>query len=248
MTTKIEYQKRKDNGLCLQCGKPPALNKTMCQVCLDKISNRYKKQRELKVCISCECKVEKNLSRCDACLEKQKEISLKRREQKRKNKICLSCNNTAIKSYCSDCLEQRRLIREDRKKNNLCRSCGEQLINGKSRCDKCVDLNKKSTEKLKDDVLKAYGGAFCNCCGETIREFLVVDHINNDGNIHRKTVGNVYRWLRENNFPNGFQILCQNCNWGKRVCGICPHKLEKTDVIAGIRKQKINSSSTLVDN
>jgi hypothetical protein len=31
--------------------------------------------------------------------------------------------------------------------------------------------------------------------------------------------------LVKNNFPNDFQTLCMNCNWGKRYYGICPHKI-----------------------
>ena len=34
-----------------------------------------------------------------------------------------------------------------------------------------------------------------------------------------------YRWLKRNNFPEGFQVLCFNCNCGKEINkGVCPHK------------------------
>jgi hypothetical protein len=30
--------------------------------------------------------------------------------------------------------------------------------------------------------------------------------------------------LRRNNYPEGFQILCMNCQFGKRMNnGVCPH-------------------------
>lgn len=58
-------------------------------------------------------------------------------------------------------------------------------------------------------------------------KFLAVDHIHNDGNEHRKVVnqGRLYTWLRENAYPQGFQVLCFNCNYGKSINGgVCPHK------------------------
>jgi hypothetical protein len=46
--------------------------------------------------------------------------------------------------------------------------------------------------------------------------FLVVDHINGEGNKHRKAIGrtglNFYRWLRTSGYPPGFRVLCHNCN------------------------------------
>lgn len=83
--------------------------------------------------------------------------------------------------------------------------------------------------KFRDLVFNHYGKK-CVCCGEGHIEFLTIDHINNDGNKHRRELSGsskagtwFYKWLMNNNFPNGFQILCWNCNWGKRLGG-CPHK------------------------
>lgn len=83
---------------------------------------------------------------------------------------------------------------------------------------------------LKDRVFAAYGGYICRCCGEREYHFLSIDHINNDGAAHRKEIGEkrggrkFYNWLIKNGFPNGFQVLCMNCNWGKaRNGGVCPH-------------------------
>lgn len=58
------------------------------------------------------------------------------------------------------------------------------------------------------------GKMCCNTCGENIIELLTLDHINGSGNKHRKSLGNpnLYTWLRKNNYPDGYQILCYNCN------------------------------------
>lgn len=80
---------------------------------------------------------------------------------------------------------------------------------------------------LKDSAYAAYGGYVCSCCGETEEAFLSIDHVNNDGAEHRRDVNRrkIYKWLRDNGYPDGYQILCMNCNFGKaRNGGVCPHK------------------------
>lgn len=69
-------------------------------------------------------------------------------------------------------------------------------------------------------------GLSCKCCGELTFELLTIDHINNDGEEHRRQIGQaqLYPWLVKNSFPEGFQTLCHNCNFGKMRYGICPHK------------------------
>ncbi len=79
----------------------------------------------------------------------------------------------------------------------------------------------KARNKVKDQVYKAYGGYVCNRCGISDRRCLSIDHINNDGAAHRKAIGvrggTFYRWIRKNNYPPMFQILCMNCQWIKRA-------------------------------
>lgn len=82
--------------------------------------------------------------------------------------------------------------------------------------------------KLKDETVNAYGGR-CKCCGEQQLTFLTVDHALGGGNEHRRRVGgsgaHTYRWLRDRGWPEGFQILCFNCNAGRHWNGgRCPHE------------------------
>jgi len=82
-------------------------------------------------------------------------------------------------------------------------------------------------EKLRIEIIQHYGGK-CICCGEIEITFLTIDHINGSGRQHRKSLGGAnrfYLWLKRNNFPEGFQVLCMNCNWSKRMNkGICAHE------------------------
>jgi len=77
--------------------------------------------------------------------------------------------------------------------------------------------------KTKLTVLTHYGGGRCACviCGESRLACLSIDHINGDGYEHRKEIGSsgrsIYEWLLVRNFPKGYQTLCMNDQWVKRV-------------------------------
>lgn len=84
--------------------------------------------------------------------------------------------------------------------------------------------------KLKIEVLKKYGGVFCSCCKIDKISFLVIDHIEGGGTKHTKEVGHghkFYLWLKKNNYPSGFRVLCHNCNWGNYINNYnCPHNIK----------------------
>jgi hypothetical protein len=80
----------------------------------------------------------------------------------------------------------------------------------------------------------------CNCCGENSHvDFLAVDHIRGKKQMDSepelvklgyssKIEGKmILQWIVKNNFPEGFQILCSNCNFAKgikRNNNQCPHE------------------------
>lgn len=76
---------------------------------------------------------------------------------------------------------------------------------------------------LKREVIEGYGGA-CVCCGTTLLVHLTIDHIDGGGRRERLTNGGagVYRRLRREGFPSGYQVLCFNCNSAKHMLGRCP--------------------------
>lgn len=62
----------------------------------------------------------------------------------------------------------------------------------------------------------------CALCGITDMDILCLDHINNDGSKQRAERGdplgkNLYYYLKKKGFPDGFQVLCFNCNMKKRM-------------------------------
>ena len=88
-----------------------------------------------------------------------------------------------------------------------------------------VEYNRQYCQKIKKQVIAHYGNK-CACCGESSIVFLVIDHINGGGNKEHDKVGHgtrFYRWLIKNSFPEGYQVLCHNCNFAIRM-GTCPHQ------------------------
>jgi hypothetical protein len=91
--------------------------------------------------------------------------------------------------------------------------------------------------ELKAAVIAAYGGR-CACCGETNHVFLTLEHPNGDGAEHRHRLGrsgdSVYYDLKKRGWPPGFEILCWNCQWGRRSNGgVCPHQENMLKVVNG---------------
>lgn len=85
---------------------------------------------------------------------------------------------------------------------------------------------RKYRRKIRRRVLDHYGRK-CVCCGETTEEFLAVDHIERRIKGEKRKGGYAfYLWLIKNDFPEGFQVLCHNCNLAKGYYGCCPHKLK----------------------
>jgi hypothetical protein len=99
-----------------------------------------------------------------------------------------------------------------------CKYCGsEEKYRDTRSCPKCHQINKRNKYiDLKLEVFSHYGNK-CACCGIDKIECLTIDHINNNGAEHRKQIGTeIFPWLRKNNYPEDFQILCYNCNYAKQ--------------------------------
>jgi hypothetical protein len=119
----------------------------------------------------------------------------------------------------------------------VCVVCGEEKkfdkfrfsFNSRSklqtRCKSCYSKRERSTLKL--DFFNALGRS-CNCCGEDDVRFLTLDHADNSGAEHRKTLKchQIYRVAKNEDYPvDKYQVLCFNCNSGRSSNGgICPHK------------------------
>lgn len=165
--------------------------------------------------------------RCTSC----------KKDKEEPTKAC--CNSCIIKASERHNPNAWRARSERLQKLGLCVRCGEFTPkDDKKNCETCLLAESLRSRKIKFDVILVYGNK-CECCEETILEFLTIDHINNDGASHRiklfgknKCGNRFYKWIIKNNFPKGLQVLCFNCNHGKFINGgVCPHKCGITQVV-----------------
>ena len=98
--------------------------------------------------------------------------------------------------------------------------------------------NYKKRENLKFKTYSVYSKRHsnsdipcCRCCGEnTDIRFLAVDHIDGRKNLPKGQKNldgdHLISWLSQNNCPEGYQILCHNCNSAKGHSkdNKCPHE------------------------
>lgn len=191
----------------------------------------YEDRKRKGLCIMCENGIAaKNVFSCPSCREKLRLKRLRSIENSKGNGICTGCANVAVvgKVLCQTCLDKDKLrtkIRlQNKKDNGICVRCPNNAIPGFIHCQKCREKARSLAAKRKQIILDHYGQK-CNCkcgCNVTKRNHLTVDHVNNDGHIHRKEVGfSIYRWIIKNNFPKDLQILCWNCNCAKQQYGGC---------------------------
>lgn len=151
-------------------------------------------------------------------------------------KLCRKCNESkplaafypdssktsGVSSFCRECQCARSKWRWETKREE-CRA------SNRAWCAANKDRTREHSRRNRREVLRQYGGR-CACCGETTPEFLAIDHVNNDGEAHRREIGGyggrIYEWLRRNGYPKDgrFQLLCHNCNMAKGLYGGCPHK------------------------
>lgn len=170
----------------------------------------------MKICVKCSLeKEEKDFYKCA-------------RSRDGLNSWCKLCNNEhGVKKYRKGSpkkIKQAKNAYYLKNKEVCLAKTSQWRLNN---LDRHKELNNRSRLKLRKQVIEAYGSS-CVCCGEKILQFLSIDHINNDGALHRKTLSDsmLYTWLRKNNFPkDNYQLLCMNCNFAKGKYGKCPHNI-----------------------
>lgn len=179
-------------------------------------------------------------------------------------RICSYCPRTDLtdadfyssRNICKRCTITRNNARAKRlAATGVCVDCMAAAEPGSSRCAECKKNARaryharklqhsttamKRRQRLKREAFTAYGGARCVCCGEKHLEFLSIDHIDGNGNTHRKALAaefgwkadsrgvcgsTFYLWLKKNKYPPGFRVLCMNCNCALSRFGYCPHEL-----------------------
>lgn len=175
---------------------------------------------------------------------------VERKEKFWGTRFCSRCGVTPVVHtgrICEKCLGYAAEYRKVLLDQGLCLKCKVNPHRpNRTRCQECNDAtvasNKKANVGYIEKFYELYGNA-CNCCGESERKFLNVDHVNNDAWIEKQEKGYrsnnisiMRRIMRSGIKDENFQILCFNCNCGKQLNnGVCPHKTTWT-VLVGMNK------------
>lgn len=144
-----------------------------------------------------------------------------------KGKFEICPHGTLGKTRCITCKKQRDI----KSKINFARKLGVNY----SKYQKIAA--QKTQQKYKELIFNKYsnGTNECECCKEKTKAFLSIDHIKGGGNKHLKSLnlkGNkFYIWLKKNNFPEGYRILCMNCNFALGHHSKCPHKNKQSSIL-----------------
>ena len=167
-------------------------------------------------CVACRVKY---------CKDRHKKLYVPRQSTRiyTKKEVCKrghlrTPDNLYCNSMCKQCMKERvRTVDNERSKENY-------KINAyKIRAD-----SHRRIDALKLEVLSHYGpNCTLGCCWEGCTvidvDMLSLDHVNNDGAEHRRTVGKnktgekMYRLVKTEGFPNGFQTLCMNHQTKKKL-------------------------------
>lgn len=209
--------------VCKKCKVRSLVNASECEICREKRKNRQNKIYSNKrlsekrvasgLCGRCGKNQLINATECISCREIRKEKQkLGYEERKEQNRLAhrIKAENYASQGLCVRCGKNKP---EENKKN----------------CIDCLRVQRGTLMRYKKIVFDHYGFQ-CQCCGESISKFLTLDHVNNDGAEHRRLLGGsaggraLYLWIINNKYPDIFQVLCWNCNCGKKMNGgVCPH-------------------------
>lgn len=239
MASSAIYKRRIAIGICGQCGLQPVMaNKTKCIECADRHRvNQLNRNHKIKESVfnhygqSCKiCGIDipifLTIDHIDGDGNQQSGILKKNRaflEPKRNGHLYRWLINnglpTGFQVLCWNCNFKKHLI--------------DSYSEPKT---KAAIYQRRERLKLRNMAFDVYG-SHCKCCGLDDSTILTIDHVNGGGLDHRRrsnlsTSSEVYRWLKFNNYPNDFQILCWNCNCGRQFNnGICPHAQMTTYLI-----------------
>lgn len=139
--------------------------------------------------------------------------------QHRKIRICIGCDIKRTKEWQVKNKTQLKIYNKERWQKK-----------GIEMAKRYRPYSRNYRRKLKEQVLRHYSlnlkcvgwnGVKCPFDCSDMR-CLSIDHIEGGGLEHRKKIRSnngtgFYRWLRDHNYPKGYQVLCMNCQFIKRV-------------------------------
>jgi len=138
-------------------------------------------------------------------------------------------NRERLIQYQRNYYQEHKDVYINRRRNNYYENQEKQKAYSQRYRELNPDKYKNYVKKAKEDFLCLYG-ELCNCCGETIKEFLTIEHRNGQkgvkSSLKRKST-KAYRDAVKEYRPDLYEVLCMNCNHAKGRLGYCPHSQER---------------------
>ncbi len=209
--------------LCKICNERPAYRRlTTCNVCKSRIKRQKRRDSlQLGQCVEAYCKqpAKSGCKHCQHHLSMSSKSTLKTVAQHKSDGNC-GCGRKPEENHkmCKICLGKVKAKADINKQAGKCR-CGRERRPNLTTCQRCGDIVKKCNFNLKSEIMGYYGGK-CALCDVSELAFLTIDHINGGGNKHRTEIFGIkrrggssfYSWLKQNDYPMDYQVLCWNHN------------------------------------
>lgn len=252
------YKKRIEAGLCGKCGSPDKEEgKSLCLPCAEKTrlkaAEKRKRAKDSGMCHACNTRpiAEGSKSRCEQCLETGRQYAKKQQQERKANGLCMSCGKQSPmegKTICQDCSVKMTKVSADRyqarREAGKCNYCDNDPVPGSTMCQYHLDKTHDQRVAARREVITHYTNGTCACvlCGDAEFTHLEIDHIDGGGRDHAREIqvgsgSGLIGWIRRNNFPEGFRVLCRNCNAKvhTEICDSEGHQYNAT------RKHNINN-------
>lgn len=159
---------------------------------------------------------------------------------------CKTCKKESDKKYnekYKDKLKVTKHLYYEKNKQSFIDRANKNIVKNRERVR---GYGRTSRFKIKSTVFSHYcdENIKCKICNENDIDILSIDHIGGKGNDHRKEIGisgghRFYFWLKSNNYPDGYQILCMNCQYRKRMGEMKPDNPTKKQLKQAAYVQKL---------
>jgi hypothetical protein len=186
----------------------------------------YDRRRAQGVCVWCKSSPRPGRAQCADCSAYTTKLRAARFKRWRDAGLCSQCGKIPCEPGYAKCLTCLDYYRAYCRRTKHASTIKWQANNP----EKCKHTRRGVNQRCKAEVLAHYGGV-CACCGESELAFLSIDHINGGGTAHRKRLhskgwGSFHRWLKNQGYPEGYRVLCLNCNMAVAFGRVCPHQVQ----------------------
>lgn len=150
---KEHRERRRDAGLCIECGLPSVMFR--CDDCAQRVRDSQKRckdrRRGVGKCTSCGGEIAGNYRKCDTCRESQRAANKQCYKRKRIDGECVFCGEKVDQGVvaCKNCNDKKNENGRKRRKrytdDGKCRECGQEAqlsnrtLRGKERGNYCAE-------------------------------------------------------------------------------------------------------------